>query len=49
MLTIQPEAILKEMLDVLGYVENEEDDSYVFVGDYFMVLKRGLAFIEDAI
>ena len=33
----------------MGYVDNKEDDSFVFVGDYFMVLKRGYAFIEEAI
>ena len=37
------------MLEILGYVDNKEEDSFVFVGDYFMVLKRGYAFIEEAI
>lgn len=49
LLVVQPQVTLFEMLEILGYVDNTEDDSFVFVGDYFMVLKRGYAFIEEAI
>ena len=34
------------MLECLGYVENKEDETFVFVGDYYTVLKRGGCFIE---
>ena len=37
------------MIEILGYVDNQAENSFVFVGEYFMVLKRGFAFIEEAI
>ena len=49
LLVVQPQKTLFEMLEILGYVDNQEENSFVFVGEYFMVLKRGFAFIEEAI
>ena len=44
--SLHPEEKLHELIECLGYVLNHEDDTYVFVGDYYTVLKRGQAFIE---
>ena len=49
LLSLVPEDRLLEMLEVLGYVENKEEDTFVFVGDYLTLLKRGYAEMENVL
>ena len=49
LLSLVPEDRLLQMLEVLGYVDNQEDDMFVFVGDYLTLLKRGYAEMENTL
>ena len=46
---MQPTEKVIEMIEVMGYVKSLLGQQYVFVGEYFVILKRGHAFIEEAL
>ena len=50
MLSINPMDKLMLMFEMMGYVKSTDNpDHLIFVGDYFTVLRRGGAFIEEVV
>ena len=47
--SLKPQESLQMLIEVLGYVHNQSDDSFEWVGDNLVILKRGAYFIDEIV
>ena len=47
LLSLIPNDTMELLLEMLGFLRKPGDENFVFVGDYFTVLRRGVLDIEN--